>query len=101
MKRRAFLQSILGGVAVLTIAQREAIERQIEAIPADPKTAGHAAADIPPPGLRWREPVEDRFHFPSDPEECDAVVVLDDDRAFIYVADIGWLQMAVASGVST
>lgn len=93
--RRSFLQSLLGGLAALTVTQRAAVDRELAELPPAPE---------PVPGeegafsLNWRPPVASRALLPADAEEADAVYLEDEVGAVVYVRGVGWLSLSPVVG---
>ncbi len=105
MKRRGFLQSLLAGGAVLTTVQRYKIEEQIEAEPAPagpPSVDGVALKQddllLSEGGmLRWREPVSTHADLYVQAEDGDATWCESDDTIWLYVGNVGWIQLGAAT----
>lgn len=104
MKRRAFLQSLLAGGAVLTAVQRSKIEKQIEAEPAPSVEDNLPASEIlvghfPSEGgiLRWREPVATHADLYDPAEDGDATWCENDDTIWVHIGNVGWTQLAAAT----
>ncbi len=99
MRRRGFLQALLGGAAILTGAQRKAVEAQVEQLPAavalEPgDAAARSEVDTVAVGLNWRQPVFGRGDLPTDAADADAVFLEGLEIAVVFVTGAGWIDLA-------
>lgn len=117
LNRRSFLQGLLGGAAVLTVGQIEAIEALLEMPPPITKTKIAGFSKLVGPGvtmtqefvskaihdntyittvghsLRWAHPVLAPLDLPDNDPEATARVTLEDDRIWVSVEGLGWIEL--------
>jgi hypothetical protein len=86
--RRAFLQTLLAGGAVLTAGQTEAIRRLIAELPTSDR--GDFGAPL---GLQWKESVKREEDLPPEAQEGDAVFVWKTFAAHVFVDGVGWVRL--------
>jgi len=103
MNRRAFLQSIIAGGAVLTAAQARGVWNalQAEGGPMDTRELDAFVGEgSHMHGLRWREIVETADDLPEGDSDGTARVVRSGDHAdtiFVMVEEVGWIPLRPGS----
>lgn len=91
MNRREFFKSVLAKAAatgLVATSLRAAVKRQLDALAEDDDTPA-------PTILNWTNPVETKAQLPGGVPEGTALTVAEDDEAYIFIADVGWLPLTV------
>jgi hypothetical protein len=86
--RRAFLQTLLTGGAVLTAGQAETLRQLIDKLPASDR--GDFGAPL---ALQWKESVKREEDLPPGAQEGDAVFVWKTFAAHVFVDGVGWVRL--------